>query len=58
MNGIEEKIKFKLNKMIEGCRNVKSDSDIHEDAKSLATAVIRDCYAILRTIDGEERDDE
>jgi len=58
MNDIEEKIKFKLNKMIEGCRNVKGEKGIHEDAKNLATAVIRDCYAMLRTINGEERDDE
>lgn len=58
MNDIEEKIKFKLNKMIEGCRNVKGESDIHKDAKSLATEVIRDCYAMLRIINGEERDGE
>lgn len=30
-------------KMKEGCINVRHESDIHKDAKSLAVEVIRDC---------------
>jgi hypothetical protein len=36
-----------LEKMIEGCRNVKEDNRLHKDAKDLATFVIKDCNNLL-----------
>ena len=36
-----------MEKMIEGCRNVKQERGIHDDAKSLATQVIKDCNTLL-----------
>jgi len=37
----------KLEKIIEGCDNVKGSEEIHKDAKSLADAVGKDCQAIV-----------
>jgi hypothetical protein len=36
-----------LEKMLEGCANVKEDKNIHKDAKDLATQVIIDCNYLL-----------
>jgi Leu/Phe-tRNA-protein transferase len=36
-----------LEKMLEGCANVKEDESIHKDAKDLATQVIIDCNYLL-----------
>lgn len=36
--------------IIEGCQNVKATDDVHKDAKSLATCVIRDCNKAIRRI--------
>jgi len=36
-----------VEKIIEGCRNVKEDNKIHRDAKELATMIIRDCNDLL-----------
>lgn len=40
-----------LEKIIEGCTNVKEDKNIHKDAKSLATEVIKDCNYLLRLME-------
>jgi len=53
MNKEEHYIKV-LNKIILGCQDVKADSDIHKDAKSLASLIIRDCNFALRE---QEEDD-
>ena len=37
-----------LEKIIDGCRGVKEDPDMHKHAKELATLVIRDCNEGLR----------
>jgi hypothetical protein len=37
-----------IEKIIDGCREVKKDSGIHEDAKKLATLVIKDCNDALK----------
>jgi hypothetical protein len=39
-----------LEKIIEGCRNVKEDANLHQHAKELATLVIRDCNLAIREI--------
>ena len=36
-----------LEKMLEGCTNVKEDKSLHKDAKDLATQVIIDCNYLL-----------
>jgi len=36
-----------LEKMLEGCANVKEDKNIHKDAKDLATQIIIDCNYLL-----------
>lgn len=36
-----------LNEVIEGCRRVKENPEIHKDAKDLANCVIRDCKRFL-----------
>lgn len=36
-----------LEKILEGCANVKEDKNIHKDAKDLATQVIIDCNYLL-----------
>jgi hypothetical protein len=36
-----------VNKIVEGCRNVKSDNASHEEARQLATLVINDCNILL-----------
>lgn len=43
-----------LESMIEGCRDVKGESGIHEDAKNLAGLIIRDCNKTLAALDGKE----
>ena len=37
-----------LEKIIDGCRGVKEDPEMHKHAKELATLVIRDCNEGLR----------
>jgi hypothetical protein len=44
---IKKVVLEKLEKMIEGCDNVKDSKEIHKDAKSLADAVGKDCQAIV-----------
>jgi len=36
-----------VEKIIEGCKNVKEDKDLHKDAKDLARLVIKDCNNLL-----------
>lgn len=36
-----------MERMIDGCQNVKNEKDIHQDAKDLATHILRDCNNIL-----------
>lgn len=43
-----------LRYMIEGCRHVKGESDIHEDAKNLASLMIWDCNKTLAALDGKK----
>jgi hypothetical protein len=43
-----------MEKMIEGCRNVKQKRGVHDDAKSLATQVIRDCNTLLMFVKEKE----
>jgi len=42
-----------LDDMIEGCRNVKGDARLHENAKALASMVIRDCNRARFALMGE-----
>ena len=42
-----------MEKMIDGCRNVKEDRRIHNDAKLLATEIIRDCNTLLMFVKDE-----
>jgi hypothetical protein len=53
MNNEEHMIKY-FEKIIEGCNEVKKDPDLHKDAKSLASLIIRDCNFALR---GAEKND-
>ena len=39
-----------LEKIIEGCRNVKTDDELNKHAKELATLVIKDCNMMLGKI--------
>ena len=45
---MDKQIETAIRKIIEGCRWVKDDPTIHEDAKKLANLVINDCNKILR----------
>lgn len=40
-----------LNEIVEGCVNVKSESDIHKDAKDLSIYVRKDCFKIIRLLE-------
>ena len=42
-----------MHKIIEGCANVKGEKDIHQDAKSLATEVMKDCRNVRLFLEGE-----
>jgi hypothetical protein len=42
-----------VERIIEGCKNVKEDKDLHKDAKDLARLVIKDCNNLLLFIKGE-----
>ena len=39
-----------VNKIVNGCESVKSADDCHEDAKKLASLIIRDCNSLLLKI--------
>jgi hypothetical protein len=39
-----------VEKIIEGCSNVREDNDIHKDAKQLARLVLQDCRGLLMFI--------
>ena len=39
-----------VEKIIEGCGNVRKDNDIHKDAHHLARLVIQDCRGLLMFI--------
>lgn len=49
----EDEIIVRLKEIIGGCRSVKEDRSVHQDAKDLATAVIRDCNKTIANIRGE-----
>jgi hypothetical protein len=49
----KEKVIEHLDQIIQSCRDVKADDKVHEDAKSLASLVIRDCNLLKRKIDPE-----
>lgn len=49
----EAEIIERLEQIIEGCRRVKEDYEIHEDAVELARMVIRDCNKTIANIKGE-----
>jgi hypothetical protein len=53
----EEKVIAMFEKIIDGCRNVKEEPDLHKNAKELATLIIRDCNLSIREIrnGGKER---
>lgn len=42
-----------LEKIVQSCRDVRETKGIHEDAKSLASLVIRDCNQLRRKVDPE-----
>ena len=46
----KEEIVAVFEKIIEGCRNVKEEPDLHKHAKDLATLVIRDCNLAIKEI--------
>ena len=39
-----------VEKIIEGCSNVREDNDLHKDAKHLARLVMQDCRGLLMFI--------
>jgi DNA-binding protein YbaB len=39
-----------VEKIIDGCREVKKNPEIHKDVKTLATLVIKDCNEALRKL--------
>jgi hypothetical protein len=47
----KEKVIAIFEKIIEGCRNVKEEPDLHKDAKNLATLVIRDCNLAIKELE-------
>ena len=47
MNNEQHMIKV-FEKIIEGCQNIKEEPDCHEDAKKLASLIIKDCNIALR----------
>jgi hypothetical protein len=47
MNNEQHMIKV-FKKIIEGCQNIKEEPDCHEDAKKLASLIIKDCNMALR----------
>jgi hypothetical protein len=46
-------VKQTMEKMIEGCINVKEETDLHKDAKDLAKLIIHDCKTLLMFTDLE-----
>jgi hypothetical protein len=44
----EEHMREIIEKIIDGCTEVKKNPDIHKDAKSLASFVIKDCNDALK----------
>jgi hypothetical protein len=40
-------VRLAMERIIDGCQNVKGEEDIHQDAKDLATHVLRDCNNVL-----------
>lgn len=40
-------LKRNLERMLEGCTNVKEDKNLHKDAKDLAIEIIKDCNYLL-----------
>lgn len=48
-----ENAKNILLSIIAGCQEVKVDTDVHKDAKSLASLIIRDCNKTLAALDGK-----
>lgn len=52
MNTNKEVLEHLL-QIIQSCKDVREDKKIHEDAKSLASLVIRDCNLLRRKIDPE-----
>jgi hypothetical protein len=49
-----ERVTRVLDEIIGGCRDVKSNVDLHEHAKSLAALVIRDCNRAKSALEGKE----
>lgn len=54
INTTHQKAIEMLEKIIEGCRSVRDQDGIHEDAKSIATLVIRDCNKTIHILLGKE----
>ena len=51
MRSVKNEIVYKqIDKIIEGCRNVKEDSSCHDDAKKLASMIIKDCNIAIGII--------
>ena len=49
-------VKEIIEKIIDGCSEVKKNPDIHKDAKSLATLVIKDCNDALEKLNKAAED--
>jgi len=45
-----ERMREIIEKIIDGCTEVKKNPDIHKDVKTLATLVIKDCNEALRKL--------
>ena len=54
-NDLQVLVKQTMEKMIEGCRNVKEDKNMHDDAKQLAILIIHECHTLLRFTIFEEK---
>ena len=46
-----EEILKGLNRIVEGCGDVKTDPHTHFEAKSLATLVRKDCFKLINIIE-------
>jgi hypothetical protein len=46
-------VKQTMEKMIEGCINIKEEKDLHQDVKDLAKLIIHDCKTLLMFTDLE-----
>lgn len=47
---VAQKTLKELEKIVEGCGNVKTEPGLHKDAKDLATLVRKDCHPLITAL--------